>query len=337
MASLTLSSALPVNVLSYLRSKSSIDYDSLDLPIAKDLGPFLDCTSNQWEAYNQLSKPCNAAVLNECLENARELHGEITSVSVEELAVEISMIKLSLRVVPFITGSIHVMCNPLYSWDSDKVYETGHRFHKLCHRLDPDFDLSRLIMKVPSTWEGLQACRRLKADNIKTLATTLFTMEQVVLAGEAGCISVSPFIYDLRAHSDPSYQDANPILDLVFKAHQYYKQHEIPTKVKACAFMTIDEIISVAGVAAMTLPGEVLQELSSMNDSQEHLESRSAFQIGNQTPPAHPSCLSYINDKEKFLRAFTTNGRGKAKTEDAIAVFCGFQTQAEALMAKAVA
>ena len=59
-------------------------------------------------------------------------------------------------------------------------------------------------MKVPATWEGLQACKRLKADGIKTLATTLFTMEQVVLAGEAVCISISPFAYELRAHLDTS-------------------------------------------------------------------------------------------------------------------------------------
>lgn len=37
------------------------------------------------------------------------------------------MIRLSLRVAPLISGSIHVMCNPLYSWDTEQVFETGHR------------------------------------------------------------------------------------------------------------------------------------------------------------------------------------------------------------------
>lgn len=78
-------------------------------------------------------------------------------------------------------------------------------FHRICRVLDPDFDLSRLIMKVPATWEGLQACSKLTTDGIKTLATTVFTMEQVVLAGEAGCISISPFAHELRAHLDTSY------------------------------------------------------------------------------------------------------------------------------------
>ena len=55
-----------------------------------------------------------------------------------------------------------------------------------------------------STWEGLQACRELTSLGIKTLATTLFTMEQAVLAAEAGCFSISPFVHELKAFFDES-------------------------------------------------------------------------------------------------------------------------------------
>lgn len=62
--------------------------------------------------------------------------------------------------------------------------------------------MSRLCVKVPSTWEGLQACKKLRALGISTLATTLFTMEQAILAAEAGCVFVSPFVHELRAFVD---------------------------------------------------------------------------------------------------------------------------------------
>lgn len=68
--------------------------------------------------------------------------------------------------------------------------------------INPSFDTTRLVMKVPATWEGLQACRELKAIGIKTLATTVFAMEQAVLAGEVGCISISPFVHELKAFFD---------------------------------------------------------------------------------------------------------------------------------------
>jgi transaldolase len=67
------------------------------------------------------------------------------------------------------------------------------------------FDLSRLVMKVPATWEGLQACRQLRQEGIKTLATIVFGLEQSILAGEAGCVSVSPFLHELKAHFDEGW------------------------------------------------------------------------------------------------------------------------------------
>lgn len=37
---------------------------------------------------------------------------------------------------------------------------------------------------------------------INTLATTLFTMEQAILAAEAGCVYIAPFVHELKAFFD---------------------------------------------------------------------------------------------------------------------------------------
>lgn len=76
-------------------------------------------------------------------------------------------------------------------------------YHSIFHYIDPTIDLNRVVMKVPATWEGLQACRALTTEGIKTLGTTVFSMEQCILAGEVGCVSVSPFINDLKRLVDP--------------------------------------------------------------------------------------------------------------------------------------
>lgn len=75
---------------------------------------------------------------------------------------------------------------------------------KLTNHVQSDFDTSRLCFKIPSTWEGFQACRALEAEGIPTLATTLFTMTQVVLAGEVGCHYIAPYLNDLKYQIDPS-------------------------------------------------------------------------------------------------------------------------------------
>lgn len=68
--------------------------------------------------------------------------------------------------------------------------------------MDPDFDISRVCIKVPSTWEGLQACRALQATGITTLATTLFTLAQAVVAGEVGCHYIAPYLNELRVQTE---------------------------------------------------------------------------------------------------------------------------------------
>lgn len=71
--------------------------------------------------------------------------------------------------------------------------------------LDPDFDTKRICLKIPSTWEGLQACKFLEKDGITTLATTLFSIEQAALAGEVQCTYVAPYVNELKVHFDAGY------------------------------------------------------------------------------------------------------------------------------------
>jgi transaldolase len=66
--------------------------------------------------------------------------------------------------------------------------------------LDITFDLSRVCIKIPSTWEGLEACRLLESSGIATLATTLFTIEQAWMAGNVGCEYIAPYVNELKVH-----------------------------------------------------------------------------------------------------------------------------------------
>lgn len=113
------------------------------------------------------------------------------------------------------------MVNPSYSYNTEAIVANAQRkirsfrlcvkkrdvnlyaegLHHICQIVDPDFDTSRLVTKIPATWEGMQAARQLKRIGIKTLATTLFSIEQAILAGEAGCISVSPFVHELKTET----------------------------------------------------------------------------------------------------------------------------------------
>lgn len=137
----------------------------------------------------------------------------------------VQMVRVSLTIAPLISHTIFIMVNPKLVYSIDKVFAFANRMlcnpgchsprkkemtdcshaagiDRLCRRLEPSFDPSKLCIKVPATWEGLQACRKLKSVGIRTLATTLFTMEQAILAAEVGCDWISPFVHELRANFD---------------------------------------------------------------------------------------------------------------------------------------
>lgn len=115
----------------------------------------------------------------------------------------LQMTRVSLSLIPLIQGRIFVMANPTAAYSIEKTVACGRRIAAIANHYDPEFDLDRLCIKVPSTWEGLNACRILKDGfGINTLATTLFTKEQAMLAADAGCIFISPFVHELRVHFD---------------------------------------------------------------------------------------------------------------------------------------
>jgi len=130
------------------------------------------------------------------------------------------MVKLQYDISKHVTGFVHVQTNPYHSYDTEKMVKDARsivyvmlklRCHTKSHsgivqifkHLDPAFDTNRVCIKIPSTWEGLQACRILEASGTTTLATTLFNMEQAQVAGQVGCRYIAPYVNELKVHFVP--------------------------------------------------------------------------------------------------------------------------------------
>jgi Transaldolase/Fructose-6-phosphate aldolase len=78
----------------------------------------------------------------------------------------------------------------------------------------PTWDSSRISIKIPGTWEGMMACRTLQLAGVHTLATTLFSMTQAVLAAEVGCTYVAPYVNQLKVHFEPGLVPRPPFADI---------------------------------------------------------------------------------------------------------------------------
>lgn len=248
-------------LLDQLRSRSKVDCDTFDSSIAEALGPFQDATSNQAIAFFELQEHKHEQLLRD----ASNLSKSLSDRSNPTKAVDIAMTMLAMQMTPHLKGNAHVQVNPNFSHSTADLVENARAIMSYAKAIDSAFDTSRLCIKIPSTWEGLQACRTLEREGIKTLATTLFALEQAVLAAEMGCTYVAPYVNELRVHFDPGYQDPDPGLDLVAKIQQYFRANGHSTHVMPASLTSLKEVMALAGADHITVAPHLLQKLHETN------------------------------------------------------------------------
>ncbi|WP_028353201.1 transaldolase [Bordetella petrii] len=131
----------------------------------------------------------------------------------------------------------------------------------------------RVLIKMASTWEGIQAARVLQADGIRCNLTLLFSLPQAVACADAGVQLISPFvgrIYDWykKAAGADWVETANagaddPGVQSVTEIYRYYKHHGIATEIMGASFRNTGQILALAGCDLLTISPELLQELDS--------------------------------------------------------------------------
>ncbi len=115
-----------------------------------------------------------------------------------------------------------------------------------------------VTIKVPLTWDGLKATKRLSAEGVKVNVTLCFSAAQALLAAKAGATYISPFIGRL----DDIGLDG---LDLISDICQIYDQYEsIQTEVLVASVRSPGHVIEAAkmGAHVATLPPAVLRQLA---------------------------------------------------------------------------
>ena len=109
------------------------------------------------------------------------------------------------------------------------------------------------------------------------------------------------------------YHDTDSILDVCVKAQRYYEQHSYDTKVKAASLLTTEEVVQLAGVASITIPPPILEDLSKLEEPVARLAERSLF-VDEPEDKDSMERVSFVDDEEKFRTAFSKRGNGKAES-----------------------
>jgi len=144
---------------------------------------------------------------------------------------------------------------------------------KACHLInlyaEEGIKKERILIKLASTWEGIQAAKVLEEKHgIHCNMTLLFNFAQAVSCAEAGVTLISPFvgrIFDWYvAHTDKkTYAPMeDPGVQSVTKIYNYYKKYDYKTVVMGASFRNAGEITALAGCDLLTISPKLLGELA---------------------------------------------------------------------------
>jgi transaldolase len=113
-----------------------------------------------------------------------------------------------------------------------------------------------VVVKLPTTRDGVKACKCLSRDGIKTNLTLCFSPNQALLVAKAGATYVSPFVGRL---DDISHVG----MDLVRQIIQIYNNYGFKTQVLAASLRHPLHVVeaALAGAHVATLPFKVLDQM----------------------------------------------------------------------------
>src|SRR5438105_8734860 len=124
-----------------------------------------------------------------------------------------------------------------------------------------------MLIKVASTWEGINAAEQLQKEGIRCNLTLLFSLAQAVRCAEVKAQLISPFvgrIYDwYKAANKRDYVGGeDPGVQSVQEIYTYYKKFGYPTEVMGASFRNTGQIIELAGCDLLTISPELMKQLS---------------------------------------------------------------------------
>lgn len=187
-------------------------------------------------------------------------------------------------------------------------------------------DRNRVLIKLASTWEGMQAAEQLEREGIHCNMTLMFDLAQAIGCAQVGATLISPFVGRIldwyKAHEKREYPaNEDPGVLSVKAIYNYYKKFGYKTQVMGASFRTTGEITELAGCDLLTISPQLLEQLSK---TQEELLRKLSLQNAKE------SSIERIEITEKSFRwHFNENAMAVDKLAEGIRKFAADQVKLE--------
>lgn len=250
----------PLNPLQQLKACTVVVADTGDIESIKRLQP-TDATTNPSLILKAASDPQYADILARGVAAAsRVAPSQRLTAAIEAVAVG-----FGVEILQHVPGLVSTEVDARLSFDQRGTVEQARRV--IARYRAAGVDRERVLVKIASTWEGIQAARVLEREGIRTNLTLLFCFAQAQAAAEAGATLISPFVGRIldwyKAETGQDYSaDTDPGVVSVREIFDYYKAVGHATVVMGASFRNTGEIRALAGCDKLTIGPALLDALA---------------------------------------------------------------------------
>jgi transaldolase len=280
------------NSLEQLKKFTTIVADTGDFESIKKYTP-QDSTTNPSLVYAACQLPQYKHLVDEAIHYGKSKGKDDTE------KVEIAMDKLAVNfgaeILKIVPGRVSTELDARLSFDTEACIKKARDIIALYKEVG--VDKARILVKIASTWEGIQAAKVLEKEGIHCNLTLLFSLCQAIACAESGVTLVSPFagrITDFykKKENKTSYPPADdPGIVSVKNIFNYYKQYGYKTVVMGASFRTKEQVIELAGCDFLTVSPNLLEEVAQSN-----------VEVVRKLDPANITPVPKINVDEKTFR-----------------------------------
>jgi transaldolase len=174
-------------------------------------------------------------------------------------------IGIGASILEMIPGRVSTEVDARLSFDQQGTVDEAKRLIEGYAKLGINSD--RILIKIASTWEGIQAAAALERAGIQCNLTLLFGRGQAMACADAGVFLISPFVGRIldwhQAKTGQTYSGLDdPGVQSVHWIYNYYKANGFNTVVMGASFRNKGEIEALAGCDRLTISPGLLAELS---------------------------------------------------------------------------
>jgi transaldolase len=249
------------NLLEQLKSMTTIVADTGDIEAIRHHHP-QDATTNPSLLLKAASLPEYAPLIADSIAWAKS-QGADPEQQVHD-ALDKLAVNVGLEVLKIVPGRISTEVDARLSFDTDATLLKARKLIELYNQAG--IANQRVLIKIASTWEGIQAAEILEREGVNCNLTLMFGFAQARASAEAGATLISPFVGRIldwhKAHSGHDFPaEEDPGVLSVRQIYDYYKTYGYKTIVMGASFRNMGEILALAGCDRLTIAPSLLEEL----------------------------------------------------------------------------